>query len=120
MDTTTLSRQLKNYISYAHVKFTNTSPDAKRKQSYNYRFAPEYLSPKEQDNIYGLYLFMRCNPQVTNEELKKAINDEANQFRTLKSLSREFHVLVDYLRSDGYDKICTAIVKTRKLHTNNV
>ena len=113
MDNKTISNQLRNYISYAHAKFANASPAAELTPSTNYRFNTSFLSAREQDNMYGLYLFMKCNPQITNEMLKTVIYDETNQFKTLKALCQEFHVLVQYLRADGFDKLCTSIVKTR-------
>lgn len=115
MNNKTISNQLRNYIGYAHAKFANASPATKLTPSTNYRFNTSFLSAREQDNMYGLYLFMKCNPQITNEELKAVIYDETDQFKTLKTLCQEFHVLLQYLRADGFDKLCTSIVKTRAL-----
>lgn len=115
MNNTTISIQLKNYISYAHARFNNASPATQGNTSTSYRYNTAFLSAREQDNMYGLYLFMRCNPQVSIDTLKAVIYDETNQFKTLKALCKEFHVLIEYLRADGFDKLCTSIVKTRSL-----
>ena len=116
MDLVKLSGDLKRYIRFANLKFTENQTEGKPSTSnYSYKYNSEFLTRREQDNIYGLFLFMRCNINISDTQLQSIINDEANQFTTLQALTKEVHGLIPDLRLFGYNSVCNSIIKNRKL-----
>ena len=117
MDKISLSQELKNYIRFAHLKFTRETTLPKSKPMDSYKFNSAFLSKREQDNLYGLYLFMRCHTEISDEALQDIISDDETQLKTLRALSKEHHGLVSNIRNYGYNNICNSIVRNRKLRS---
>lgn len=119
MDRYTVCQQLKNYIRFANLKFSDTTKNQQGQPQETYKYNTAVLTKREQDNIYGLYLFMMCNPEVGDEVLNSLINDDATQLRTLKSLGNEFPGLVNNLRAYGFNTMCNSIAQARKLNSSD-
>lgn len=79
------------------------------KASYN----AEYLSKKEQDYLYGLFLFARENETFTDVDLFGFVTTYPIKFGVYKKFYDYIPDLVDELREHGYHSICTRIAHER-------
>ncbi len=80
----------------------------------SYGFDDDILSKPEQDNIYGLRLFMNNYPNLTDAQITKIINSFPKDFKILQILLQEDYKFVARLRANGFYHTCPLIIQDRK------
>jgi len=112
-------QELQHLIKHAHnmfnIKTSNTENNPQAKTIHKYPCNVLYLDKTEQDNICGLYLFMRKHPELSKQEIKRLINRNNRTFPALQFLIRDINGLIDSLQVSGFKKTCTNAVKDRML-----
>lgn len=115
--------ELEHLIDHAHsifnVKSSNLTTDPFAQTERKYLYNVLYLDKTEQDNICGLYFFIRKHPELSELQIKKIVSRNKDTFPALQFLFFESKNLISSLKTLGFNNTCSNIVKDRMLLQSN-
>lgn len=114
-------KELKNLIKHAHSIFNGNKLNVSKTQlkSHRYMFSASYIDKIDQDNICGLYLFMRKHPELSEKQIKSLVVKNFIAFKSLYFLIENVKDLIPSLKQFGFKQTCLNIVKDRMLPFDN-
>ena len=113
MDQISLRMKLEECIEAANANTYLKNTKALTTSAKALKYLSEFLSTKELNNLYGLYLFMENNPEVSDILIENAILNNS-RLKTLKDLYHENNNLLLLCKQFEFGLACKLIAGVRE------